>query len=89
MTDLLGISQIVGGLVVAGAQVADPFLYTDQEKARDGLTAGQQAVQQQAIQATAAAAQAREETTQKMITFGLAGVLGVSGLYLASKLVSK
>lgn len=87
MGDLLGVADLVGGLASGLGAVADPYFYTDQEKQRDALAAQNTQTQQQAIQATAAANQAREETTRQAITYGLAGVLGVSLLYLGSKLV--
>lgn len=89
MVDYLAVGNLVGNLAVAGGQIADPYFYTKQEQAKDGLTGQQIATQQSAIAAQAAAAQQREETTQKAITYGFAGVLGLSCVYLASRLIGK
>ena len=87
--DLLAVGSLVGGLVPAVAGVADPYFYTQQEQARDGL-AGQQLTNQQAALTTAAQiATERERTTQQAITYGLAGVLVVSGVFLGSRVIGR
>lgn len=87
--DWLSVGNLVGGLVTSGAQIADPYFYTDQEKARDGLAGQNLATQNAAIGAAAQAAAEREETTRQAITYGLAGVLGVSAVFLASRLIER
>lgn len=86
--DLLGVGQLVGGLTQAVSSALDPYFFTDQEKANAELAQQQQTTQQQAITATAQAASDREQTNRLAITYGLAGILGVSVLYLGAKLVS-
>lgn len=87
--DWLAVGNLIGNLAVAGGNIANPYFYTEQEKAADGLAGGQLSMQQQAIAAQAAAAQQREATNQKAITYGFAGVLGLSCVYLASRLIGK
>ena len=87
--DYLGVGNLVGGLAGLGASIADPYFYTKQEQAKDGLTGQQLAAQQASIDAQLLIAQEREQTNQKAITYGLAAVLGVSGIYLASRLIGK
>lgn len=85
--DWLAAGNLVGGLASTIGSVADPYFYTNQEQAKDKLTADQIAAQQAAIAAQAQANHEREMTNQKAISFGVAAVLGVGGLYLASRLI--
>ncbi|MEF2280389.1 hypothetical protein V3W47_19010 [Deinococcus sp. YIM 134068] len=89
VADYVGVANLVTGVVTGIGNVVNPYIYTDQEKATDGLTGAQLANQQNAINAEVTITQAREETTQKAITYGLAGILGVSCVYLASRLIGK
>lgn len=87
--DILAVGQLVGGLIPAIGGAVDPYFYTAQEQGRDALANTALQNQGAAIQAQSQAIAQREETTRQAITYGLAGVLGVSLLYLGSKLVSE
>lgn len=80
---------LVGGAAQGIGSALDPWVFTDQEKAAAGLTQQQIAAQQAAVAQQGQVALAREETTQKVVVYGLAGVLGVGGLYLAAQLVKR
>ena len=85
VNDLLNVGQLVGGL----GQIADPYFYTDQEKARDANQMAITAAQQNAIDQAAAVAREKERTNQQAIQYALAGVLGVSCVFLASRMIGK
>lgn len=85
--DYLGVGQLVGGLVQGVASAADPYFFTEQEKANAQLQVTSLQNQQDAINANVTVATKKEETTQKAIQYGLVGVLGVSCVYLASKFI--
>lgn len=87
--DWLGVGALIGGAAQGIGSALDTYLFTEQEKAQAGLTAQQIAAQQAAVTQQGQVMLAREETTQKAVVYGLAGVLGVGGLYLAAQLVKR
>lgn len=87
--DLLGVGALIGGAAQSIGTALDPYFFTDQEKMQASLTQQQIAAQQAAVTQQGQVALAREETTQKAVVYGLAGVLGVGGLYLAAQLVKR
>lgn len=85
--DLLSVGQLVGGLAEVGRAIWDEVDYSAEEQAADRNNANATAATREATAANLQAVQAREETTRQLITYSLAGVLGVSAVFLASRLI--
>ncbi|MFB9994491.1 hypothetical protein ACFFLM_21270 [Deinococcus oregonensis] len=87
--DYLGVGSLITGVVKDVGSAVNPYFFTDQEKSEHALAQGQIDAQMQATALQGQSIAVREATNQKAITYGLAAVLGVSCVFLASRLIGK
>lgn len=85
--DYLGVGNLIGGLLQTGGKIWDEIDYSAEEQAQSANTAAATAATREATAANLQAVTAREETTRQAITYTLAGVLGLSAVYLAGRLI--
>ena len=84
--DPLQLAAITSGLGAIGA-LADPYIYTDQEKAADTVKAGQIGAVNSQTAANLAIAQGKLNVQEMAIKYALMGILTLGTLGIAYNLV--